>query len=245
MRNRLYSPEFGLFTSIDPVFDSVYRTGGLNGYAYVSGNPYKYWDPAGMEAKDYSDFANDDFLSQQYGDPGSEALFAEVYNNPQYDFSQFQVNVDPTFSSGGASLDSNIELGNVLGSKVNVALTDNGNLNISMNIGKPIVFEYDSGSNLFKADVLAGHVSFSGAGIESLGVNVYGGKITVNNFHNEGFTVRGSVPLITVLDYNFGSKPAFEFGFDLNDFRAYSLAKKYRLGTTVQVEEQLNSMGLR
>lgn len=48
MKNRLYSPDFGLFTSIDPVFDSVYRTGGLNGYGYVSGNPYKYWDPAGM-----------------------------------------------------------------------------------------------------------------------------------------------------------------------------------------------------
>jgi RHS repeat-associated protein len=47
MGNRLYSPEFALFTSIDPVFDSMYRTGGLNGYGYVSGNPYKYWDPSG------------------------------------------------------------------------------------------------------------------------------------------------------------------------------------------------------
>lgn len=47
MNARLYSTELGRFTSIDPVFDGMYRSGGLNGYSYVTGSPYRYSDPSG------------------------------------------------------------------------------------------------------------------------------------------------------------------------------------------------------
>ncbi|WP_419812141.1 FG-GAP-like repeat-containing protein [Bacterioplanoides sp.] len=48
MNARLYDAGAGIFTSVDPVFADMYRTGGLNAYGYVYGNPFSFVDPTGM-----------------------------------------------------------------------------------------------------------------------------------------------------------------------------------------------------
>ena len=77
MKNRLYSPEFGLFTSIDPVFDSAYRTGGLNGYGYVSGSPFRSIDPSGMVLVDITEYE----MSNVSGAPNLEQWAQDLVNN--------------------------------------------------------------------------------------------------------------------------------------------------------------------
>lgn len=47
MNARLYDVGAGIFTSVDPVFADMYRTGGLNAYGYVYGNPFSFIDPTG------------------------------------------------------------------------------------------------------------------------------------------------------------------------------------------------------
>jgi len=43
----LYDAGAGIFTSVDPVFADIHRTGGLNAYGYVYGNPFSFVDPDG------------------------------------------------------------------------------------------------------------------------------------------------------------------------------------------------------
>lgn len=51
MNARLYDAGAGIFTSVDPVFADMYRTGGLNAYGYVYGNPFSFVDPTGMNGE--------------------------------------------------------------------------------------------------------------------------------------------------------------------------------------------------
>lgn len=47
---RYYKPEVGLFVNGDSVISNLYNPQGLNRYAYVLNNPYKYVDPDGRDA---------------------------------------------------------------------------------------------------------------------------------------------------------------------------------------------------
>lgn len=49
MNAPLYDAGAGIFTSVDPVFADMYRTGGLNAYGYVYGNPFSFVDPDGAQ----------------------------------------------------------------------------------------------------------------------------------------------------------------------------------------------------
>jgi RHS repeat-associated protein len=50
MNGRIYDPRLGRFLSVDPVFDSLGQTQGVNAYSYVRNNPVSYTDPTGLAA---------------------------------------------------------------------------------------------------------------------------------------------------------------------------------------------------
>lgn len=92
MKNRLYSPESGLFTSIDPVFDSMYRTGGLNGYGYAGGSPYRYWDPSGMSVENMTPLSDIDMALAQIELNQFDMLLNNAVNNPTVNWNSLDGN---------------------------------------------------------------------------------------------------------------------------------------------------------
>ena len=56
MNARLYDYKAGIFTSADPVFADIQRTGGLNAYGYVYGNPFSFIDPQGLNGVDLTEY---------------------------------------------------------------------------------------------------------------------------------------------------------------------------------------------
>lgn len=87
MNARLYDAGAGIFTSVDPVFADMYRTGGLNAYGYVYGNPFSFVDPDGKEGRlnlrQYDDFQLARFTFSPRN-PELDALHA-AYNQERYE----------------------------------------------------------------------------------------------------------------------------------------------------------------
>ena len=48
MNGRIYDPRLGRFLSVDPVFDNLGMTQGVNAYSYVRNNPLSFTDPSGL-----------------------------------------------------------------------------------------------------------------------------------------------------------------------------------------------------
>ncbi|MDY0216955.1 MAG: RHS repeat-associated core domain-containing protein [Bacteroidales bacterium] len=64
---RYYTPEIGIWLSVDPLSD---KYPSLSPYAYCAGNPVKYIDPNGMEIGDYYDQLGNFLGRDQNGDDG-------------------------------------------------------------------------------------------------------------------------------------------------------------------------------
>jgi len=74
MRNRWHDPELGRFISRDPAG----YVDGMSLYAYVSGNPLKYWDPFGLILRQYSDDPGSAHYGYDY-DRGEVYYSVDVY----------------------------------------------------------------------------------------------------------------------------------------------------------------------
>jgi RHS repeat-associated protein len=52
MNGRIYDPRLGRFLSVDPLYDRLYETQGVNAYSYVRNNPLSYTDPTSLAGTD-------------------------------------------------------------------------------------------------------------------------------------------------------------------------------------------------
>ena len=78
MHARFCDPRLGRFLSLDPVRGSPGKPQSWNRYAYVAGNPIRYWDPKGREARLAIDTENRRILVSAQIDIWGEGASVEV-----------------------------------------------------------------------------------------------------------------------------------------------------------------------